>query len=304
MRSLARFVLAGPVQAIAVVFGFALLAFPFPVLIILSGGALVLVGLSFGIRHSTQILLASLLLLYASTYLILKTVTIGPLVTGLSAVLLAYVYRSTRSLNLAMQFLVILGIVIVILAAIFLPNISGHWLISLQNIYEGISKDPALATMLENANFTPERAAKILPIIASIMTGGLVSIYIQTICGALFLGRWWYGLLDKAQPFREEFTELRLGAVLAIVSIICVIGALTIKYAIFWQLAFVCLSMFAIQGLAIVHALLGRLNNPIIGFIVVYGLLFLAAPQMIVALSAFGVMDSFLNFRVRFARSK
>ena len=304
MRSLARFVLAGPIQAIMVVFGFALLSFPFPIFIIFSGGALALVMLHFGIKQSAQILLVSIVLVYASTYFIFKSVTTGPLITWLSVLTLTYVYRNTKSLNLTLQLSIVFGMVVIVFFALLVPDMQTHWLNYLQSMYETIEKDPAIATMLENARLSKERVQLYLPIIASIMTGGLVSLYLQTICGALFLGRWWLGLQDNIQPFREEFIALKLGKVIAVLVILFVVAALVVKYAIFWQLALVCLSMFAIQGLAIVHALVGQMSNPIFGFVVVYGLLFLAAPQMIVALSAFGVMDSFINFRVRFAKTK
>lgn len=303
MRSLARFVLAGPIQAILVVFGFALLSFPFPILIIFSGGALALVTLHFGIKHSTQILLASILLVYASTFFIFKTVTTGPLVTWASVIALTYVYRNTKSLNLTLQLLVIFGMIVIALIALLVPDLQTHWLNYLQGMFETIEKDPALAAMLENARLTRERVQQFLPVIASIMTGGLVSLYMQTICAALFLGRWWQGLQDNIRPFRDEFVTIRLGKVIAALAILFVVAALVVKYAIFWQLALVCLSMFAIQGLAIVHALVGQMSNPIFGFVVVYGLLFLVAPQMVVTLSAFGVIDSFINFRVRFAKT-
>ena len=296
MRSLAQFVLAGPAQAVAVVVGFALLAFPFPVLIIFSGGALVLVGLQYGIKQSAQILLASVLILYVSAYFLFKTITISPLLTWLSATVVMYIYRKTLSINFTLQLLVIIGMAVVLLASIFIPNLQEYWLVLLQKMFKAVASDPSLGPMLENAKLTDDRVEILLPVIASVMTGGLVSIYIQTICAALFLGRWWQGLQDSIQPFRVEFIDLRLGMVLASLAILFVIAGLVVKYAIFWQLAFVCLSMFAIQGLAIVHALLGQLSNPLFGFVIVYGLLFLAAPQMVVALSAFGVMDSFLKF--------
>ena len=216
---------------------------------------------------------------------------------------LTYVYRNTKSLNLTLQLSVIFGMIVIVLIALLIPDLQTHWLNYLQGMFETIEKDPALAAMLENARLTKERVQQFLPVIASIMTGGLVSLYLQTICATLFLGRWWQGLQENIQPFREEFVAIRLGKVIAALAILFVVAALVVKYAIFWQLALVCLSMFSIQGLAIAHALVGQMSKPIFGFVVVYGLLFLAAPQMVVALSAFGVMDSFINFRVRFAKT-
>jgi uncharacterized protein YybS (DUF2232 family) len=80
-------------------------------------------------------------------------------------------------------------------------------------------------------------------------------------------------------------------------------AALVFKYAILWQLALVCLSIFSLQGMAIVHAFIGQFTNATIGFILVYGLLFIAAPQMVMTLSTLGLVDSFFEFRKRIIKT-
>ena len=128
------------------------------------------------------------------------------------------------------------------------------------------------------------------------MTGVLVSLFVLTTSITLFLGRQWQGFQENIRSFREEFIVLRLGKVLAMLAIGFLVTALMLKYAIFWQLALVCLSIFSLQGMSIVHALFGQFSNSIIGFVIVYGLLLIAAPQMIVTLSALGIVDPFWIF--------
>ncbi len=304
MRSLARFISSGPFQAIAVVYGFALLSFPFPFLIIFSGGALALITLQAGIKQGITVLLGCLLLITVSTFFVLGSVTTGPLIAWLSVVILAMVYRNSQSLNLTIQLLTIFGVIVTVLIAIIVPDIQTHWLNYLQSLIDAVEKDPQFQEMLKNSKLNTDSVKQYLPAIASVITGGLVSLYLLTMSLTLFLGRWWQSLQGNIQAFRNEFITLRLGKVLAGLTILFVIAALVVKHAIFWQLAIVCLSMFSLPGMAIVHAIIGQLSSSVFGFVVVYGLLFIAAPQMIMALSTLGVMDTFINFRKRFVKSK
>ena len=304
MRALARYILTGPHQAIMVVAGFALLAFPFRVLIIFSGGALALVTLHQGFKQGVRILLICTLLVVVSTLLVFGRVTPGLLLTWFTIVILANIYRSSQSLNLTLQLFTIFGVVIMVLITIMVPDMQTQWLNYLQGLYEVLAKDPSFQVILQNAKLDIGKVQQYLPLVASVMTGSLVGIYLLTMSLTLFLGRWWHGLQDNVQAFRVEFIALRLGKVLAVFALLFVIGALVVKYAIFWQLAIVCLSMFSLQGMAIAHAVIGQLSYSMPGFVVMYGLLLIATPQMLMVLSTLGVLDSFINFRARFAKPK
>ncbi len=304
MRSLVRYILTGRFQAITVVFGLAVLSYPFPFLLIFSGGALALITLQLGLKQGVSVLVICVLLIVASTFLVFGKISIGPLITWFSIVILALVYRNTRSLNLTLQALTMFGLVVTVLIAIMIPDMQMQWLNHLQNLFEAAAKNSSLQTILENAKFDTEKAQQLMPIVAAVMTGGLVSLYLLILAVMLFLGRWWQGLQDNILAFRAEFTAIRLGKVLAGLAILFLIGGLVLKYAILWQLAIVCLSMFSIQGIAIAHAMLGQLSSSMLGFVALYGLLLMAAPQMLMALSVLGLLDVWINFRVRFAKTK
>ena len=301
-------------QAVTVVFGFALLSFPFPVLLVFSTGALVLITLQLGIRQSISVLAICILLLGFSTFLIIGKITIEHLLAWLSTVILALVYRNTRSLNLTLQILLIIGVAITVLIAVIAPDQKAYWLeyfqgiydqwiTYLNNLYETATNDPEMQQILNNARHDSDQVKEYLPIVASVMTGVLMSLCLLILSLSLFLGRWWQGLYTSTRVFRKEFISLRLGKVLAILAVIFVVTALVANQAILWQLAIVCLSIFSLQGMAIGHAIIGQFSYATLGFIAVYGLLFVAAPQMIMALSAIGVLDTFINFRMRFAKS-
>ena len=216
---------------------------------------------------------------------------------------MAAVYRITKSLSLSLQLLTVLGILTVLLIAVLFPDMQTHWQSMMQNLFKAMEKDPALQGMLQSDRLSPERLEKYLPIIASVMTGMLVSLFVLSTSITVFLARQWYGFQENTRSFREEFVAISLSKVLAGLAIALLMAALVFKYAILWQLALVCLSIFSLQGMAIVHAFVGQFSNATIGFIMVYGLLFIAAPHMVMTLSTLGLVDSFFDFRKRIIKS-
>ncbi len=303
MRALARFILSGPTQAVVVVFGFAVLSLPFPFLIIFSGAALGLVTLQLGFSQSIKVMLISTALIVASTYFLSGNISIGPFYAWLSVILIAVLYRNTQSLSLSLQSLTVLGLCSVLLLAVIFPDLQSKWQSFMQSALKAVEEDPAFKGMWESAKLSPERLEKYLPAIASVMTGMFVSLLTMVTAMTIFMARQWQGFQENIRSFREEFIAIRLGKVLAILTVTFLIAALMLKYAILWQLTLVSLSIFSIQGMAIVHAFFGQYANSIIGFVAVYGLLLIATPQMVVALSALGVIDAFFNFRKRFVKA-
>lgn len=299
MRALARFILSGPMQAVSVAFGFAMLSLAFPFMIILSGAALALVTMQVGLAQSVKVLLISAVLIFLGTYFLQGSVSIGPFYTWVAAIICAAVYRNTKSLSLSLQLLTVLGLLTVLLLAVLFPDMQTYWQNLMQNAFKVIEKDPAFQGLWQSDKLSPERLEKYLPIIASVMTGVLVSLFILSTSITVFLARQWYGFQENIRSFREEFVAISLSKVLAGLAIVLLMAALVFKYAILWQLALVCLSIFSLQGMAIVHAFIGQFSNATFGFIMVYGLLFIAAPHMVMTLSTLGLVDSFFDFRKR-----
>ena len=143
MRSLARFILSGPTQAVVVVFGFAVLSLPFPFLIIFSGAALGLVTLQLGLSQSVKVMLISTALIVASTYFLSGSISIGPFYAWLSVILIAVLYRNTQSLSLSLQSLTVLGFCSVLLLAVIFPDLQSKWQSFMQSALKAVEEDPA-----------------------------------------------------------------------------------------------------------------------------------------------------------------
>ena len=304
MRSLGYFILAGPFQAVSVVSGFALLSFFFPFLVILSGGALALIALKIGIREALRVLVICVAIVGGISFFLLGGVTAGTLVVWVSVVAVVYLYRHFQSLSIAMQALTVFGAVVTILAALLYPDMQATWLRNLKGLLAVIEQGPSFQIMLQNSALDFDRVRQNLPKVASLMTGMVVAIYLLTVSITLFFAGWWQGLLDDVRTFHKEFVRLDLGLALAAFTVALGAAAWVIKTAIFWQLMIVCLSMFFLQGLGLAHAMIGQLPKPMFGFVAVYGLMLIAAPQVILTLASVGVLDGFVNFRKRFVKSK
>ena len=304
MRTLGKFILTGPFQAVVVICGFALLSFFFPFLIILSGGALALIALEIGIKEAIRVLVICVLVVGAIAYLLLGGITTGTLVIWVSVLAAVYLYRNFRSLSIVLQALTMFGVVVTILAALLFPELHATWQSYLRSMLETVGKSPSLQIMLPNQAIDLDRVQEHLPRVASVMTGVVVAVYLLTVSLTLFLGGWWQGLMANMSTFRKEFASLDLGLILAAATTVLGIAAWFMKAPVLWQLIVVCFSMFFLHGLGLAHALIGRLRRPTIGFVLVYGLMFFAAPQVIMMLASAGVLDGLVDFRKRLAKSK
>ena len=205
-------------------------------------------------------------------------------------------YQHFQSLSIALQALTVFGALLTLLIAVLFPDLQAEWLLYLTNLLEAIKQGPSFQIMMQSANLSLEQAEQYLPGIASLMTGMVVAVYLLTVSVTLSFGGWWNDLLDDAQAFHKEFVRFNLGRTLAIAAALFAVLAFGAKAAVFWQL-------FFLQGLGLAHAVIGAFSKPLLGFVTVYGLLFIVTPQMMLVLASAGVLDGFVDFRKRFMKS-
>ena len=94
------------------------------------------------------------------------------------------------------------------------------------------------------------------------------------------------------------------GGALAILVILFAVGAWTAKAAIFLAIDDRMPEHCSFAGLGTHPCVIGILSKPLLGFITVYGLLFIATPQMMLVLASAGVLDGLIDFRKRFLKSE
>jgi hypothetical protein len=226
---------------------------------------------------------------------VMSLVTILLPALGLGALL-----RKTQSLNLCFQIGVLLSGLIVCAVYVLAADAVGAW----QSFIEAVMNQSA-KRMTEAGIAVDEKA--IAAFTAATNWGTLVSIWMLTALGAMFLGRWWQSLLEAPGEFGAEFRQLRLGTVLGVVGLIVVVveilrelwglTAPPIMEALVWP----AVMALALQGLAAVHRLkaLGRIGR---GWLVLmYVLLFvpISTSAAVKGLAAWGLADNWLRPRTR-----
>jgi len=116
---------------------------------------------------------------------------------------------------------------------------------------------------------------------------------------SLLLGRWWQSALYNPGGLAKEFNELRLGRRLSVVGILLLVIAGFGSSDLAIMLVLVVLSVYLIQGLALVHGIIASrgLNKAwLLGF---YIMMFLLPHLVLMPLAVFGLTDTWIDFRKR-----
>ncbi len=305
MQFLAAYVLKGRMQAVMVTAVMAILALLLPPFSYLSGATVALVTL----RHGLQAGLQLSLLATAAVAVLMLLLQLPPQLSGVFLLVLwlpvwalAISLRRTASPVRSIVLAVLFGLMVLLGLYLAIDNPSEWWQQFLHQLMA-----PMLQQMPQAELQQWEADIAILaPLMGGIVAAGMVA----SLLGSLLLGRWWQALLFNPGGFGEEFRRLRLGQPLGLVAVLLAVGHLL------WQLAeagggsiprdLLALAQvaFALQGIAVAHALV-RSNKAHRGWLVaLYLLLLLFMGPMVLLLAMVGVLDNWLDFRRKFGRGK
>ncbi len=297
MNKLASYIMAGPLQATTTVVAFASLAIIFPPLMLVSNASLALVNMRLGVRQGMSVLGLSVLVMALLSFAATRSVWAGlafSLLQWAPLLILAFVLRYTVSLRTTFEVAIVIGLLALLILGSLVPDLTAYWTEML---------DVYLRPAMVRAELSAEQIDTLFAEAARLMTGSVIASMLLTMALSLLLARWWQALLYNPGGFREEFVNLRLGYPAAGLGVTFFIGAIATESPFIIQLAIVSLVVFFLQGIAIIHNLSARTRNPLIWLVVAYVLLVLAMPQMMIGLSALGVVDSFVNIRSRLGAS-
>jgi len=294
MKRLAEFILQGLPQAVAAAAGFAVLGLLLPPFGIVSSAVVGLVALKVGLRQAVYVTLISSTLLAVAVVAMRHPPVIG-LLSGMAqwlpVALLGALLARTVSWTLVMQAAFTAGVTIVVALYLFYPDIDRFWLDTLQQLLR-----PALE---QGAAGEAADAGKALESIAPLMTGILVSAFVLTSLLSLMLARGMQAALENPGGFAREFQALRIGAWPAGLSIVFVVLATFTGAAWANALAAVAMTVFMLQGFALVHAMVARIGWPRGSIIGLYVLLVIFLTPVVVVMASLGVIDAFADFRRR-----
>ncbi len=299
MKALASFILRGQSQAMLVVVGFAVLSLALPPLSILSGAAVALVSL----RHGMQ---AGVVLMAGATLVVgvLAAFSLGnpaPALMFLTALwlplwMLGSLLRASRSLSLALMLAGGLGLLGVLVVYLLLDDVAGWWYGILLQIFNPVMGEAGLADQ--------DVILATLESVSRVMTGMMAAGMVLNAIICLFLARGWQAQLFNPGGFREEFQQLRMGRSLSGITVLLVLlyvlqmGAISSMAA---DMLIVLLSLYMLQGLALAHAVVAMKQLHIAWLIGLYVVAFVVLPQLMLAVAAVGLLDTWVDLRRRVA---
>lgn len=296
LRGIAQFSMQGRWQAASVVALLTLAAFILPPISYLASGVIVLTTLRMGPREGAIVMAASLVIFALLAALLLGKLWIAGLVLvaiWLPVYLVALVQGYTRSLATAFMASAGLGLLLVLLQHLLLADTSSWWMQFLSPLVETLSARP-------NWQLTQQETVDLVNSMAKLMAGfAAAGFSLNSIIG-LIIGRAWQSQLFNEGAAFTEFTKLRLGKKAALLTILLMVLAFSPVQSSFSVLVDcfpVMVSLFAIQGLAVVHAIARERQKRKFWVVTTYILLVLMLPQMLVILATLGVVEQWFNFR-------
>jgi hypothetical protein len=299
MKFIASYIMRGPAQAILVVSVTGILSLLLPLFSYISGAAVGLVTLRVGPAKGVTTSLASAAAVALLAGLLWQLPLAGPaLLLGawLPVWGLALSLRRTVSLSRTILLAGLFGAGLVLGFHVVSDDPAAWWLGFMQELLGQ-----------QGATLSGEQS-EALTQLGRVMTGILGAAFSLSALGCLLLARWWQALLYNPGGFREEFHGLRLGRNLTVVTAILLVGAAALSgpaAAVALDLLIVALAMHVLQGIAVVHGLVGRTGSSVGWLIGMYGLLVIAMPQTVITLALAGFVDSWFDFRTYFgARDK
>ena len=300
MKALATFILRGPSQAILVAVGTAVLAMILPPLSVVSGAAVALVTLRNGPRAGAMVVLGSTAFVALLAYLSLGAVL--PSIVFLTVLwlplwVLGWVLREMRSLALATMVAGMLGIIGVLAVYAVVDDVVVWWQQILLSMFEPVMEaDGPLA----------DRATveAILANLSRVMTGIAAAGVSLNVLLCLYLARAWQAQLYNPGGFRSEFYALRLGQPLALVSLSFIALSLLplgVVSQMAGEIVIVILSLYVLQGLALLHSIVAQRGLHVAWLVVLYLVMLFVIPHLVVLVAVMGLIDTWADFRRRLA---
>ncbi|MCW8888321.1 MAG: YybS family protein [Gammaproteobacteria bacterium] len=292
MKFLAAYILRGQKEAVIVTAISALLSLIFFPLSYISAAAVGLVTLHVGARQGLAIAAIS-----AAVMAVLGFFLVGSYLPAIAYLLLLWLplwwiagrLRRDRVLSLSLLQSAAFGVLMIAGFYLVLEDPTAWWRIVLDESFRIIFQD------VSEINDT--ELNQVVEQIAKLMTGMMAVAFLVHLLGSLFLARWWQAALHNPGGFGREFRDVRLGRVVAGITLGLLIVSLIMGGTVLTDLLLVMGLLFMLQGIALVHGLVHNLKAHQGWLIGQYVLLTVAMPQTVMTLALAGLVDNWFNFR-------
>lgn len=298
LRGIADFAMKGRWQAAVATAILSVAAMMLPPLNYLASGVIALTTLRMGPREGAKVVTATLIVFALLAGFLLGQLWIAGLIlltSWLPVFLATLTLGYTRSFATALLSCSGVGLLIVVLMHLFIPDLTGWW----QQMIE-----PFMTTVSEQPGWQLDQAQtqQLIGRLSGMMTGLIAAgVSINAVVG-LIIGRAWQSKLYNPDAFSNEFRTFSLGKPAAFFTAVLMILALTPvsdSMSLLVDCLPVMLVAFGVQGLAIVHAIVNLRQKSKAWLVTMYVLLIIMLPQMVMMLATLGVLDQWFNFRKR-----
>ncbi len=288
MLAIARYAMKSPFHAATVAGILAVLSLFIPLVSVLAGAIVGLVILTQGLVPGLRVVLVSIAGVTLVGYLLIQSpltgVAIG-LVQWLPVMLLAEVWRRSRSLALMLLTGAALSLLAVVVQYLLWPDSDRAWMEVIRPLFEQDAIPEADRLRID----------ELLTSLAYWMKIVLVAVMFSSFVATLLAARWFQARLAGSDGYREEFQALRLGRLPALLALLLTAASLLLRQDWLLSMLMVVLALFFYQGLALVHrwAGLGQRGWALFALYV----LMLLFPQVVAAVALLGMIDNWVDFR-------
>ena len=296
LSGIAAFAVQGRWQAAITTALLSFAALVLPPLSYLASGVLVLTTLRIGPKEGVKVVAAATVIFTLLAGLLLGQFYISGvflLSSWLPVLAVTLVLGYTRSLAASLLAASGLGILVVLGTHLVLQDPSVWWQQMLSPLLEMLGQQPGW-------QLDQMQTQELLVSLSGMMTGLIAAGLSVNVMFGLLIGRAWQAKMFNPGSFATEFCQLRLGKRVALITLVLVVIAVSP-----WQGSLsllvdclpVALTVFTLQGLSVVHAIVKQQQKHKFWLIAVYVLLVVMMPQMVVLLATVGVLEQWMNFR-------
>ncbi len=289
--------MAGRKQAAFFIILSTLLSLILPPVGLFSGAAIALITLRIGWQQGLIYTLLGSAVLAIVTYFFEQDASLGistGLLSWLPIVFFASFLAQTGSWQGTLQALLVASLAGVLLFHLYEPEPALFWQKTLKQF------KPVLQ---EIYRLNSADVDKLIADMVGWMTAIFIAAIAVTVALALLLARHWQAMLYNRGGFSKEFRELSVGKTPALVMVVCIVLSIVMNSTLTVEILIIGVSLFMLQGLAVAHSIVYQLEMKAGWLIALYILLFVLLAQMFVLLVAFGIIDNFIDFRAKIAKT-
>ena len=210
--------------------------------------------------------------------------------------LASMILRSTFSLSVSLQAITGFSVALVLLLHLGFPELQTQLQHEFLSILKPVIEQQPDEVQRQNLQVAVESVLVLLPgiLVTGMMSGIMLS---------LLLGRWWQSALYNPGGLVNEFNSLRLGRSLNLISSAFLLMALFSASELATMIVLLLLSLYLLQGVAVVHGVF-ELRQIAKGWLIGLYVMILFIPHLVVLpLAVFGLSDAWVDFRQRLART-